>query len=133
MTIQQFNYTVKSKFGSVRRFCILAGIEDKWPRLRVLLAQCYKDTPKRAEERKEYYNIAMRTSNKLLDNEIPTEDRKWLNEAFKTVYGGVSNFVDKYPHMPKPTVRALLNGRTKTKTQAYETLMQTVIEDLEKL
>ena len=133
MTIEQFNKDVKDKFRSVRRFCRVADIEDKWPRVKVLLAPCFPETKKRREERQVYYDLAMQTDNRVLDNEIPNEDRKWLKDAVNSLYGSAYKFNLEYPQIPQSTVLDILSGRTKTKTQAYEVLMKTVIEDLEKI
>ena len=132
MTIEKFKKDIKKKFDSVRRFCKVANIMDQYPRIKVLTASCYPDSELRRKERQEYYDLAMQTDDRLLHNEIPTEERKWLKDNIYSHYGNTYKFHNKYPQLPRRTVEDIINGRTKTKTQAYNTLLLTVIEDLKK-
>lgn len=121
---------IKEKFGSAKRFCAVTNIPDEYQLLRRLIAPNIKNTETEKKKRIELYNLAAKTSNKVLDNEITKDERLWLRKVIKTIFSGVDGFSRKYPQLPKTTVKDIIDGRTKKKTQAYDVLVATLNEEL---
>lgn len=123
--------TIRYKFRTIKRFCIIAGIEDKYDYVRSLTANCFKDTESRRRNRLVYYSLALSTANKLLEDEISNDHREWIKKVIKSLYGSVVEFNNKYPQIPLTTLRDIIDGRTMTKTQAFDVLIETLKEDLD--
>ncbi len=127
MTIEQFNKKITDKFGSVRHFCILSGVNNNT--VKQLTAPSLKDTDGKKRRRRELAELARNTEYKPLHEIITEKERKSLCAQLNTVYGSAYKFRKKYPQIPKSTLYDLLRGRTKTKTQAYQVILSTIKED----
>ena len=134
MTInrEQLKDLIISKFGSLRRFCDLTEPSYNYNMLRQILTKNNESVAWKLRARKETYNIARRTSDRVLKDEISRKDREWLKQAIKHLYGSVNGFNREYPQMPVTTVRDIIDGRTKKTSQDYMVLVETVSEDLDK-
>jgi hypothetical protein len=122
---------INDKFGGIKRFCDVANLEKKdYQLIKRLVAEGIKDTETEKTKRCIYYNIAYKTMDRYLDNEITQDNRKWIRTALKSLYKGVDGFSRQYPQISKSTIRDIIDGRTIKKTQAYNVLLETLKEEI---
>ena len=127
MTIEQFNEEITDKFGSVRHFCILAGVNNNT--VKQLTAPSLEDTDRKKRRRTELAELARNTEHTPLHEIISEKERKSMCTQLNAVYGSAYGFRKKYPQIPKSTLYDILRGRTKTKTQAYRVILATIKKD----
>lgn len=112
--VKQF---IKKKFGTMSRFCRLAGY-DRYELQKVLSLK------NSGMELAKIYDKAVKTKDTFGGNEITDELRNGLTEAINKKFGSVLAFCEAYPQFKAATIYQILDGKRKNITGIVQRMME---------
>ena len=124
MGINEVKVAMKDKFGSITKFCELAGIN--WQDLnRFFSAYKKKVTPEREKYLAALAALVKTTRVRPLSTELDAKLRKRLVAAVEE-YGGATFFCQENPQFNATSLRHIMNGRRKKINGTVRAILQTL-------
>lgn len=122
MTAQQLKKKIKSKFGTISRFCRIAGL-DRYEIQKFFAATAKKMTPEREAYIRKLNEMVLLTSNKGNSNyEITATLRKKIKKAIEDK-GGVINFCSDNQEFSQFSIWQIMSGKRKRRTKKVNQLI----------
>lgn len=124
MGINEVKVAIKDKFGSITKFCQLAGID--WQDLnRFFSAAAKKMTPEREKYLAALAGLVRTTRVRAVETEMDTKLRKKIMAAVEE-YGGATYFCQENPQFNATSLRHIMNGRRKKINGTVRDLLKTL-------